>query len=387
MNITIWDLDWFYKKSSIPNYSCMQLSSYHKQKGDKINFVTQETHLTLAYDILYIAKEKDETPLPSRKFIDDSRTKLIGQGFKYLGAKTLNGVVAACRPDYLLYETAERDQYANANFISFYAGTKLITKRQDFHNTKSHRKKTVVVDKYFWKATDQEIIFCLEELKQEKNIAFLEPISLQKLLSNIEIQQKFLELNFSTGTVFKWKNDYSSEFNKTKDIIDFLLKLKQVTKSQIGFIPIKAILLEHNNLNNINLDLLRCFQIIHNFKINKLNCIIIPPKNPLISPWFLTFKQLEDWTRSYIKLSYVEYILHFPCIKEGMVWYELLSNPVKWKEQKIDILLFLLTSNTWEDNIDLLFTQWGYEVLNKNKINRQEIKKNINLYYKDDKNE
>ena len=70
----------------------------------------------------------------------------------------------------------------------------------------------------------------------------------------------------------------------------------------------------------MNLDLLRCFKIIHNFKINKLNCVIIPPKNPLISPWFLTFKQLEDWTRSYIKLSYVEYILHFPCIKEGSVF-------------------------------------------------------------------
>lgn len=384
MNISIWDLDWFYKKTTMPNINCMRLSSYHKQKGDKINFITEEIHLNLAFDVLYITKELDITPMPNRKYIDDKRTILIGRGFKYYNTKELNAIITACRPDYLLYENKENNSYTNANFITFYAGNKLIKKRQDWHNTKQNHKKTIVTDKYFWKASDNDILYCLEELKNEKNIVFLEPISLSRIITNDFIQEKFLQLHFSIGTNFKWKNDYSSEYADIYKIILFLQKLKEKTKSDLGFIPIKSCLLNHyDNKYNIDLDLLRCFQIVNSFKSAKLKCVIICSKDTSISPLYPIFYGLELWTRYFFKLSYIEFIVHDICLREGLTWYAVLNNPIKWKNIQIDNLLYLLTDNKWEDNKNLLFKQWGYEELNNNKIDYNIIKQNINLLYKD----
>lgn len=387
MNISIWDLDFYYKQTNMPNINCMRLSSYHKQKGDKINFISQETHLTLLFDILYISRELDNTPMPSRKYIDDKRTKLIGKGFRYYGAKELNSIVTACRPDYLLYEIEETNQYTNANFITFYAGNKLIKSRQDWHNTKANRKKTIVTDKYFWKAKDEDIIYCLDVLKDEKNIAFLEPISLLKILNNEIIKKKFLSLHFSSGTKFKWKNDYSSNYSDILNIINFLKELQTKTKSDLGFIPIKAIILNHSNENDFMLDHLRCFQIVAAFKQAKLKCIIIAPKEVLSSPYYKFFSMLEIWTRYYIKLSYIEFILHDICAQQGLSWYIILNNPIKWRNTYIDNLLFMLTNEIWENYKYLLFTQWGIDELNSYKIDYNLIKQNINLIYKDLKDE
>lgn len=383
MNITIWDLDFFYKKTIMPNINCMRLSSYHKQKGDKINFVSQETHLNLAFDILYISRELDITPMPSRKYIDDKRTQLIGSGFRYYGAKELNAVVVACRPDYLLYEMEKTNQYTNANFITFYAGNKLIKSRQDWHNTKANRKKTIVTDKYFWKAEEQDILYCLEVLKNEKNVAFLEPISLSRILNNKNIREKFLELHFSTGTKFKWKNDYSSNYPEVLNIISFIKELRIKTKSDLGFIPIKAITIEHTNENDFNLDFLRCIQIIAAFKQAKIKCVVIAPKQVLSSLYYKFFYMLEIWTRYYIKLSYIEFILHDLCAQEGTLWYVILNNPIKWKNIYIDNLLYMLIDDSWDNYKHLLFVQWGIEELNSNKINYDIIKQNITLIYKD----
>lgn len=40
-------------------------------------------------------------------------------------------------------------------------------------------------------------------LKSEKNIVFLNPISIKRVVESKNIQEKFLSLNFSAGTDFK----------------------------------------------------------------------------------------------------------------------------------------------------------------------------------------
>ena len=108
----------------------MRLSSYHKQKGDKINFISQQTHLDLRYDIMYIACEHDDIEKPDNKYIKDKRTVLLGRGFRYYNVKAIGAVVVACRPDYLLYPRMD-GAYANADFVTYYAGDQLIKSRQD----------------------------------------------------------------------------------------------------------------------------------------------------------------------------------------------------------------------------------------------------------------
>lgn len=202
MNVTIWDLDWYCGHSQVPNVNCMKLSSYHKQRGDSINFITDKTQLGLAFDLMYIARESEETEVPNTKLLNDSRVRLLGRGFRYYGTKSIGNVVAACRPDYLLYKVDEHNPYANANFAQFYCGKTRLTKKQDYHSTFKFHKKTLVVDNYFWRAENSDIICCLEELKYEKNVAFLKPISLFKIVSNTEIREKFLALHFAPGTKF-----------------------------------------------------------------------------------------------------------------------------------------------------------------------------------------
>lgn len=384
MKISIWDLDWFYKKSYIPNITCMRLSSYHKQKGDEINFIEEDFQQTLGFDIMYIVRESDTTTMPSRKLLDDKRVILFGKGFKYYGAKELSSVIVSCRPDYNLYTITEQNQYSNANFITFYANNQLIKVRQDWHNTKQNRKKTIVTDNNFWKQSDENIKYCLEVLKEEKNVAFLEPISLKKLLTNQEIQEKFLSLNFTSGTIFKWRNDFGSEYKDAETIVDFMINLRRRTKSNLGFIPFKSILLNHfTDELNLSLDLLRCFRITKLFKENKLQCLIVAPKNSWDTINYPVFKSLELWTKRFLKLSYIEYITHNITLEDGIVWYDILNTPLKWKDYKVDNLLALLSNKLFENYIDVFFIQWGYDELNRNKININFIKQNINLIYKE----
>ena len=342
-----------------------------KQKGDEINFVTHEHQLSFAYDTIYIVSDTKHTPLPARKFIDDKRTVLIGSRFNLFKTKELSAIVMACRPDYLLYETQERDKYGNAHFVTFYANGKLITNQQDYHNTKQYQRFTIVADKWFWKATDEEIIFCLEQLKNDKNLMFFEPISLNRLLSNNLIRQKFLQLHFSAGTPFKWRNDYSS--TNIQPIVDFLVELRSHTRSDLGAIPIKG----DTGLSE-ELELLRCLQIIGIFKREKLKCLIIDNTHA-----HQLCGVLETWTRYALQLSFIEYILHPYCLKSGIVWYNFLNNSIHWRSPQIEYLLFLLSAPSWSEHQHLLLHQWGYEELNGRNINYDYIKQNINLLYKE----
>lgn len=115
----------------MPNVKCMKLSSYHKQKGDTVNFVTEKFHISLQHDICYIIKEQDNTPMPSKSILDSNTTKLLGDGFKYYNRKELSEIIVACRPDYLLYEVNENNSFTNANIVNFYAGKTLVKQQQD----------------------------------------------------------------------------------------------------------------------------------------------------------------------------------------------------------------------------------------------------------------
>lgn len=373
MRVSIWDLDWYHKQSFIPNVKCMKISSYHKQLGDEINFITDAHQIGLMCDKMYMVCERKATPLPPRKLIDDNNTIIIGSGFSaYSKCAQPSKVVMACRPDYLLYETGEKDKFGNANFITFYAGKELITTQQDYHNTKKHKHFTIVADKWFWKAKDEEIIYCLDKLKNDKNLMFLEPISLKRLISNAEIREKFLMLHFSSGTPFKWKNDYSSE--DVSAIIDFLQQLQSKTKSDLGTIPIRAKI----GLENDELELLRLFEIVYHFKQAKLKCTIINT-----TPSANIFEQLEIWTRYYHKLSFVEFVLHNYCMQSGVLWYNILNNSIHWRSAKIDYLLYLLSSPVWSQQQHLLFHQWGIDELSKHKIDFDYIKENISLLFRE----
>jgi hypothetical protein len=61
-----------------------------------------------------------------------------------------------------------------------------------------------------------------------------------------EFKERFANLHFSPGTYFRFRNDYGSEFEEVKEIIDLMLLIKEKNPG-VGLqgFPIKAVLYNH----------------------------------------------------------------------------------------------------------------------------------------------
>ena len=57
MKVTIVDLDWYNKKSFVPNAKCMKIASYYKQQQAIVNFATNSYELRMDYDKMYVIRE------------------------------------------------------------------------------------------------------------------------------------------------------------------------------------------------------------------------------------------------------------------------------------------------------------------------------------------
>ena len=70
-------MDYYYaaKKRDQFNPDVMKISSYHKQKGDQINFVLKEDDIYRPYDIYYVIKENAKTPNPPVDFFCNPQVK------------------------------------------------------------------------------------------------------------------------------------------------------------------------------------------------------------------------------------------------------------------------------------------------------------------------
>ncbi|MFW6001959.1 MAG: hypothetical protein ACOCQD_01320 [archaeon] len=58
--------------------------------------------------------------------------------------------------------------------------------------------------------------------------------------------ESFLELHFSQGTIFKFRNDYGQSLEEAKEIFKFISKLKELNPNKsLGRIPFKAVTTDH----------------------------------------------------------------------------------------------------------------------------------------------
>jgi len=114
----------------------MKLSSYHKQRGDIVNFAENSYYLRLDFDTMYVVREGAAGSLPAGIPLCDPRVYLIGKGFRFYERymKEIPEVISACRPDYLLYRMDEDNKMTRANIIQFYSNGKRLPLIQDYHN-------------------------------------------------------------------------------------------------------------------------------------------------------------------------------------------------------------------------------------------------------------
>lgn len=341
-NITILDLDYYHKVADYPNATVMRLSSYLKQKGYVINFVETELHMKMKYDRAYVFREKATTPPPPTQYLADKECQLIGETFKYFaGHAELPPVVAIVRPDYQLYNFDKVTKMTNANFIQFFHDGKLLKKRQDYHNTKPGVNKLVVMDEDFWSLNEEDVIWVLEFLAQERHIHFKHPIRLSKILASDAAKELFLNLHFSAGTQISFKNDLGHTLPQLKDAIDFIgevdARFGNVMSSKLVIASITA---NHYKEPYVAAeDFKRVIKIVAYAKTKGVHLSVRAPKSREYTPFYEDFLFFESWTKNFRYESFVTGMLLSATKKKKKKWWEILNSSNLWTTDRIKSLI------------------------------------------------
>ena len=355
--VSIWDLDYYHAsdKTNCFNPDAMKISSYHKQLGDTINFVTKPDDIFRPFDIYYIIREKESTPLPPKEFFLNRRVKWWGKAFKTRAKWKMSDQMLGCRPDYLLYPERNTKLERSEHVRLFNNDAKLLEWNQDWTNTFKN-KYAIVTDEYMWNSDIKSISAALDRLQEVKNISFLEPIWLQKLLSDEEVKNKFLKLKFIPGSKVTWRSIPLSEYEET---LEFIKEFKAAHPN----IKINALIIDYHDyslshwdgVENARYELSLIQNLICRCKKDE---VLIEIKTPVedrltYSPYFFIFEEISNWTHKYFKRSWLEYLsLRFAAnYTTDMVDYW--NSPNLWHANFRDLL-----RQTWI-NKEFLLSQWG----------------------------
>ncbi len=353
MQVAIWDLDYYYasERRNLFNPDLMKISSYHKQKGDKVYLIVNQDDPYRYWDIIYICKEKSKTKNAPLCFYSDKRVRWWGDAYRSRVNWRMSDVMLACRSDYLLYPE-QNTQLERAEHVRLFNNhAQLLPITQDYRNS-FIKKKTIITDPYMWYANKKSIIEALDMLKETKNLYFLYPIWLKKIIDDKDIENKFLELKLTRGAHLEWGKVAWKDLDKC---LDFLKRVKEKNPTvSIGAITIPYS--EHpeahwedrkNAINDFNF----IADAIVKGKKQKIRIIISPPAEQLETPYEFIFQSLCRWTASCrYKWSWLDYI--------SMVYGKNLNKidwnfPSKWSIGFRDLL-----RNTYQ-NLPLLSTIWG----------------------------
>jgi hypothetical protein len=191
--------------------------------------------------------------------------------------------------------------------------------------------------------SDEVLQKCFDAIKQYKNIAFLHPISIKRVMQSNFIHQ-FLNFDFLRGTLFKFKNDYGSEYEEVVEIINMMISLKEKNPSIAlkGF-PVKAVLYDHwADKNNGIKDLERVLKILDYAKERKVKVIVKTPLERTATPFWAFFDYMEVWTTEYYNISYVEAMIATRQRKTNEQWHDIINDTTKWSTPRIYFLIHLM---------------------------------------------
>lgn len=362
MKVTIWDLDYYYatEKRDIFNPDVMKISSYHKQKGDQVNFVQKQDDIYRPYDIYYIIKENNETPNPPFDFYTNNRVRWWGNAVKFRINWKMDNVMLGVRPDYLLYPEKETKMERAEQIRLLGNEGKLLPVTQDWHNSFKN-KQVLVTDDKLWTTDTDTTIKALKRLEGISNLIFLEPIWLQKLISNKDIMNQFLKLKLTHGAIQFvpiFIEDYAEHAAAWLQIKENFPRIK------IGELVIRFRPTEHWESKEKALqEWFQLQDIIINSKKNKISVRLKELKHRTDTPYFLLFETVSDWLREKPQWSWLEWItsIYGPGLKFNAnldYW----GHPERWNEVFRDLL-----RQTWR-NAEFLTAQWGEKFISHNDI-------------------
>lgn len=361
MQVTIWDMDYYYSKNKVNcfNPTLMKLSSYHKQLGDEVTFVLTEFDIRRPYDIYYICREKKDCEMPPKDFFLNRKVRWIGAANK-TRAWTIPDVVYACRPDYLLYPEKNTTWERSEQVRLLDSKGNLLPRIQDWDNV-FKKKRALITDNSLWTTSAENLKKALKTLAEIKNVTFLEPIWLQKILSDKDIEKLFLELKLSYGSNLKFLPIYPEDYNAARLLLEKMRENWPTTK--IGELEIKLKPLSHwEDKENALKDFAEVKRIIVDAKKHGFEIRIVELKERLDSPYFALFETITEWMKKMPQRSWLEYLTMsvgyapFGQVKE--YW----NNTGRWTPMFRDLL-----RQTYQDK-EFLLTIWKNKSISENDI-------------------
>lgn len=312
--IAIWDLDWYYAadKTDKQNADAMRISSFYKQSNYKVVFVTSADYdlkNTDEYRYIFIIKNFVNTPNPPVRFFTNPKVKWYGKGFIGFPKFRMTATILSCRPDYLLYPSQKNTKLERSDYITLFDEERQpLRMRQNSENAYTN-KYSIISDGNMWFSNSESLHKALVELENVKNISFLEPIWLAKLLADQTIREDFFKLKFIPGSMMTWVDIPISRYQEVFSFIEQCKKQWPHTKiGAVGFtyeIPFKECELQWSCFKNL------C-DIIVEAKKRRIDIEIRSPntyemaKSLLVSPQM--YKELSWFTYKYLHISWIEYL-------------------------------------------------------------------------------
>lgn len=213
----------------------------------------------------------------------------------------------------------------------------------------------------------------LDLLKRQKNIAFLEPISLKRVLSNELITEKFIALNFTAESRFKWKYNLKPTRENDIRIIEFLDKLNQKTTSFIGDLEIPIITGSHLDREKAWGDFERALWIMYECKKRGLALKFQKLANRFETPYLHLFETIINWSETSIRTSLLEFIAIPSCIGHRCSFEELYMHHEWWTDEKFWAFLPIIKEH--KEWLDYFLIEWKDKKLSAAAIDWAEIER------------
>ena len=352
MKVTIWDLDYYFaeNKKNLINTDVQKISSYHKQKGDTVNFVLTEYDINRPYDVYYIIKENKKTPNPPLNFWTNPKVRWWGKAYEMRQNWKMTDAMLACRPDYLLYPNCETRLERAERIRLIGNNNNLLPVTQDWSNTFKD-KYYIVTDEQLWYCSEDVIVAALDRIKDINSISFEAPVWIEKIMKSPAISEKFFQLKISTRSQIQWMR---VKLYKAEETIEWI----KLFKEKFPYCPIKpleVVAAAASQREQALKDFEELKRLIIKVKREKFFIKIISPKR-INTPFFFLLELIENWSKINIKLSWLEFIsTRYKVEKNTLSGVTDWNKPKKWPPLFRDAL-----RQTYKDKTFLLL-QWGEE--------------------------
>ena len=361
MRVTIWDLDYYYAKKKVNCFNplLMKLSSYHKQKGDEVTFVLTEYDIRRPFDIYYVCREKKNCAMPPSDFFMNNKVRWIGAANKFR-SWAIPDVVYACRPDYLLYPEKSTVWERSEQIRLLDGKGKILPRVQDWDNVFKN-KRVLITDDGLWTTSVENLKIALKTLAGIKNLTFLEPIWIQKLVSDKDIEDLFFQLNFNQGSNIQFLPIFTNDYYEAARLVE---KIKATwPTATVGPIVIKYKPSTHWEDRQMALKEFEDIKkIIIDSKKRAIAIKIVDLKDRLDTPYFAIFETITNWLNCMPQRSWLEYLSmsvgHAPYGKVQEFW----NNPADWNEMFRSLLM-----QTYQDK-EFLLAIWKEKRISENDV-------------------